>query len=139
MTVEGHYVGRLRGLAFELAQGATALEDKALRHAAQRAVTPEVARRLGALAADADDAFKLFEDGAIHWNGEAAGRLSGGRPFSPKCVISGEMGPEPARERARRRLEAFVAAEASRRLAPFKALEDALAGGELRGMAEPAP
>ena len=135
VTVEGHYVGRLRGLRFDIAEGATQLEDRALRHAASRAVAPEVARRLGALAADADEAFQLFRDGAIDWNGEPAGRLSGGRPFAPKCLLYGELGPEPARERARRRLEAFVAGEASRRLAPLKALEDAVAEGELRGLA----
>ena len=117
VTVEGHYVGRLRGLRFDLAQGSSALEDKTLRAAAQRAVVPEVARRLGALAADADEAFGLSPDGAISWNSEPAGRLSGGRPFAPKCTLYGEMGAEPARERARRRLEAFVAGEASRRLA----------------------
>ncbi len=135
VTVEGHYVGRLRGLRFDLAQGGSALEDKTLRAAAQRAVAPEVTRRLGALAADADEAFGLSPDGAISWNGEAAGRLSGGRPFAPKCRLYGEMGAEPARERARRRLEAFVAGESSRRLAPLKALEDAIAQGSLRGLA----
>ena len=135
VTVEGHYVGRLRGLRFDLAQGSSALEDKTLRAAAQRAVAPEVTRRLGALAADADEAFSLSPDGALSWSGEPAGRLSGGRPFAPKCTLYGEMGAEPARERARRRLEAFVAGEASRRLAPLKALEDAIAQGSLRGLA----
>ena len=135
VMVEGHYVGRLRGLRFDIAEGGSALEDKALRHAASRAVTPEVIRRLGALAADADDAFQLYPDGAIAWNGEAAGRLTGGRPFAPRCLLYGEMGPEPARERARRRLEAFVAGEASRRLASLKTLEDAIAKSDLRGLA----
>ncbi|WP_158916674.1 helicase-related protein [Caulobacter sp. S45] len=135
VTVEGHYVGRLRGLRFEIAEGGGQLEDKALRAAAQRAVAPEVTRRLGALAADADEAFAIGPDGAVSWNGEEAGRLSGGRPFAPQCVLYGEMGPPPARERAKRRLEAFVAAEAGRRLAPLKALEDALADGGVRGLA----
>ena len=135
VTVEGHYVGRLRGLRFDVAEGSTQLEDKALRAAAQRAVTPEVTRRLGALAADADDAFAISAEGAISWRGDAAGRLSGGRPFAPRCILYGEMGPEPARERARRRLEAFVVGEACRRLAPLKALEDAVALSGLRGLA----
>ena len=100
VTVEGHYVGRLRGLRFDIAEGGSALEDRALRHAAARAVGPELARRLGALAADADDAFALCADGEITWNGEAAGRLAGGRPFAPRCRLYGEMGAETARERA---------------------------------------
>ena len=36
VTVEGHYVGRLRGLAFDSAKSASALEGKALRAAAEQ-------------------------------------------------------------------------------------------------------
>ena len=135
VTVEGHYVGRLRGVRFDIAQGSSALEDKTLRAAAQRAVTPEIVRRLAALAAADDEAFVFLPDGQISWAGDPAGQLSGGRPFAPRCQLYGDMGPEPARERARRRLEAFAAGEASRRLAPLKTLEDAIARGELRGLA----
>lgn len=135
VTVEGHYVGRLRGLRFDMAEAGSQLEDKALRAAARRAVAPEVTRRLAALAADADDAFSISPEGAVSWAGEAAGRLVGGRPFAPQCLLYGEMGPAPARERARRRLEAFIAGEACRRLAPLKALEDAVADGAVRGLA----
>ena len=59
VTVEGHLVGRLAGFHFEAERGATALENRALRGAAERAVAPEVARRLGALAAESDEAFAL--------------------------------------------------------------------------------
>jgi ATP-dependent RNA helicase SUPV3L1/SUV3 len=135
VTVEGHYVGRLRGVRFDLAQGATALEDKALRAAAQRAVAPEVARRLGRLAADEDSAFSVQPDGMVLWRGEAAGQISGGTPFSARVRLFGELGPEPARERAARRLEAFVASEAGRRLAPLKRLQGAVSDGRLRGLA----
>ena len=114
VTVEGHFVGKLRGLRFEPAQAGSALEDKALRAAAQRAVGPEMARRLGRLAAEPDDAFALQSDGALLWRGEAAGRLIGGTPFAPRVLLYGELGPEAARERAARRLEAFIAAEAGR-------------------------
>jgi ATP-dependent RNA helicase SUPV3L1/SUV3 len=49
--------------------------------------------------------------------------------------LFGELGPEPARERARRRLEAFVAAEAGVRLGPLKRLRAAVADGVLKGLA----
>ena len=49
--------------------------------------------------------------------------------------LIGEFGHHAARERAARRLEAYVAAEASRRLAPLKALTEAIADGRLRGLA----
>ncbi len=67
VTVEGHYVGKLSGVGFELAQGAKLLEQKALRAAAAHAVGPEIARRLGRLAAEPDEAFALDPDGVVLW------------------------------------------------------------------------
>jgi len=130
VTVEGHYVGKLEGVRFEPAKGSTTLEEKALRGAAQRAVAPEIARRLGKLAAEPDEAFALSPDGVVLWRGEAAGALRGG-----KVRLYGELGHAAARERAVRRLEAFVAGESARRLAPLRRLENAMAGGELKGLA----
>ena len=135
VTVEGHYVGRLLGVGFDAARGATVLEDKALRAAAERAVGPEIARRLGRLAAEPDEAFALQPDGQLLWRGEAAGQLTGGGPFSPRVRLFGGLGAGPARERAARRLEAFVAAEASRRLKDLRGLKGAVADGRLRGLA----
>ncbi|HTK34696.1 MAG TPA: helicase-related protein [Caulobacteraceae bacterium] len=135
VAVQGHNVGRLVGLRFDPALGGTALEDKALRGAAQAAVGPELARRLGALAGAPDDAFALAPDGLITWKGDAAGMLAGGEPFSPRVRLFGELGPEPARERARRRLEAYIAAEAGQRLGALKRLHGAVADGSLRGLA----
>jgi ATP-dependent RNA helicase SUPV3L1/SUV3 len=135
VTVEGHYVGSLRGVAFETARGASALEDKALRAAAQRAVAPEITRRLGRLAAEPDEAFAVQPDGLVLWRGEAAGRVENDRPFAPSVRLLGELGPGAARERAARRLEAFLAAEAGRRLAPLKSLDAAIAEGRIKGLA----
>ena len=135
VTVEGHYVGRLQGALFEPAQASSTLEDKALRAAAQRVVAPEVARRLGQLAADADSAFALQPDGLVLWRGEGTGQISGGTPFAARVRLFGELGPEPARERAVRRLEAFVATEAGRSLGALRRLETALSDGRLKGLA----
>ncbi len=135
VTVEGHVVGRLDGLRFDAEKADSALADKALRQAAVRAVGPEVTRRLGKLAAEADDAFELNPDGVIHWRGEPAGQLSSERPFSPRVRLFGELGPAHARERAQRRLEAFVAAQAGARLAPLKAMDAAMSDGRLKGLA----
>jgi ATP-dependent RNA helicase SUPV3L1/SUV3 len=135
VTVEGHFVGRLTGAHFEPARGASALEDRALRAAAERAIGPEVARRLGRLAADDDESFALLPTGAALWRGDATGQLVGGGPFSPRVRLSGELGPQPARERAQRRLEAFIAAEAGRRLKPLRMLKTAVSEGRIRGLA----
>jgi ATP-dependent RNA helicase SUPV3L1/SUV3 len=134
VTVEGHFVGRLSGLAFEAERGATTLEAKALRAAAQRAVGPEIARRLGKIAAEPDDAFALAPDGLVLWRGEAAATLIGDRPYAPRVRLFGELGPPAARERAGRRLEAFLAAEAGRRLPSLRRLEEAVASGALKGL-----
>ncbi|MBI1405728.1 MAG: phosphonate-binding protein [Caulobacter sp.] len=131
VTVEGHYVGKLDGVVFDQPRAITSLEEKALRGAAQKAVAPEVARRLGALAAEPDEAFSLTPDGAVLWRGAAAGYLAA----AGKVRLLGELGPAPARERAQRRLEAWLAAERERRLAPLAALEGAMARGGLRGLA----
>jgi ATP-dependent RNA helicase SUPV3L1/SUV3 len=135
VTVEGHYVGKLTGVQFEAAQGSSVLEEKALRAAATHAVAPEIARRLGALAAEPDGAFALDPDGVVLWRGEAAGVLAGGQPFSPRVRLLGELGHDAARQRATQRLEAFVAAEASRRLAGLRRLEAAVAEGTVKGLA----
>ena len=134
VTVEGHFVGRLSGVSFDAVQGDSLLEEKALRAAAQHAVGPEIARRLGRLAADPDEAFALAPDGAVLWQGVAAGVITGGQPFAPRVRLLGELGPEAARQRAARRLEAFVATEAGRRLASLRKLEVAVAEGKIRGL-----
>ena len=131
VTVEGHFVGRLKGVVFDQPKAVTSLEEKALRGAAQKAVAPEVARRLGALAAEPDEAFSVTPTGALLWRGALTGQLQ----EAGRVRLLGEMGPPPARERAQRRLEAFVAAERIRRLGPLTRLEAAMAAGEIKGLA----
>lgn len=130
VAIDGYLIGHLRGLAFSPDNAATALDSKALRSAADRAVTPEITRRLGALAAEPDEAFILSPDGLLLWRGEAAGALRSGR----RVRLLGELGPAPARERAERRLEAFVAAQAQARLGALEALRAAATGGALLGL-----
>ncbi|MBV9076278.1 MAG: hypothetical protein JO048_02200, partial [Methylobacteriaceae bacterium] len=135
VTVEGHVVGRLAGVQFEPERGQSELENRALRGAVERVVAPEIARRLGELAGEGDEAFALRPGGVVEWRGFAAGRISGGGPFKPRVRLIGDIGAEPSRERAARRREAFVAGEASRRLAPLKRLTEAISDGRLKGLA----
>ncbi len=135
VTVEGHVVGRISGVHFEPERGASALEDRALRGAVERAVAPEVARRLGELASEGDESFALETGGFVAWRGLPTGEIVGGTPFKPRVRLVGDFGADSARERAARRLEAFVAGEASRRLASLKGLIDAIASSQLRGLA----
>jgi ATP-dependent RNA helicase SUPV3L1/SUV3 len=135
VIVEGHVVGKLSGVHFEPERGASALEDRALRGAVERAVAPEIARRLGELAGADDEVFAVGENGVVEWRGLPAGAIVGGHPFKPRVRLIGELGHDSARERAARRLEAFVAGEATRRLSSLKRLTEAIADGRLRGLA----
>ncbi len=134
VTVEGEVVGHLDGVCFTVDAGGSALADRALRQAATRAVGPEVARRLGRLAADEDAAFAVTPDGGVLWNGALTGRIINEDPFSPRVRLLGELGPAPARERAERRMEAWLAAEAGRALKPLKRLRHAIESGALTGL-----
>jgi ATP-dependent RNA helicase SUPV3L1/SUV3 len=134
VVVEGHAVGQLNGIHFQIEKGGGALEDRALRHAARQAVTPEIARRLGRLASDSDEAFAVLPDGAVLWRGAQAGQVAGGDWFAPKIRLLGELGPVAARERAQRRLEAWLAAEAGRALRPLRRLRTAVETGALKGL-----
>ena len=71
----------------------------------------------------------------VLWRGEAAAAFAGGTPFAPRVRLYGELGPAQARERAARRLEAFLAAEAGRRLGHLRRLEGAVASGKVKGLA----
>lgn len=134
VTVEGEVVGHLDGVCFTVDAGGSALADRALRQAATRAVGPEVARRLGQLAADDDAAFSVTPDGGVLWNGALTGRIVNEDPFSPRVRLLGELGPAPARERAERRMEAWLAGEAGRALKPLKRLRHAIESGALTGL-----
>jgi len=134
VTVEGEVVGHLDGVCFTVDAGGSALADRALRQAATRAVGPEVARRLGRLAADDDAAFSVTPDGGVLWTGALTGRIVNEDPFSPRVRLLGELGPVPARERAERRMEAWLAGEAGRALKPLKRLRHAIESGALTGL-----
>jgi len=134
VTVEGEVVGQLDGVRFAPDKGGSTLADRTLKAAAGRAVGPEIARRLGALTADDDTAFSVTPDGAVLWHGAAAGQIAGGTWFSPRVRLLGDLGPAAVRDRAQRRLEAWLAAEAGRALKPLARLKGAVESGALKGL-----
>lgn len=138
VTVDGEAVGHLEGVAFKAETGTSALANRTLKTTALRAVAPEIARRLGRLAADPDEAFTLTPDGDILWQGAIAARVlsspAGTDPFAPQVRLLGDLGPVAARERARRRIEAWVAAEAGRALRDLRRLKQAVESGSLKGL-----
>lgn len=138
VTVEGHFVGRLKGLTFRPDQSAGPLAQRAVAHAAARAVRPEINRRLGAIVRASDEEMTLTEDGRITWDGEPVARLApSADPYAPAVtLIGGELGAGEAQARAERRLERFAAREAQQTLTPLLALKRAIAAeGEISGLA----
>jgi ATP-dependent RNA helicase SUPV3L1/SUV3 len=139
VTVEGHFVGRLEGLAFHPDPDALGREGKAVRFAAERALAPEVNRRLLALAQR--ERFTLSADGTVCADSVPVGRLApGASALRPKVrLIGGAAAPARSQAAAVERMEAFVVAEAERLLTPFVALEEtsraAEASAALRGLA----
>ncbi len=140
VTVEGHHVGRLDGLAFVADPRALGLEGRAVRNAAQRALAPEVARRLRLIAAAADEDFVLERDGRIRLGFGAAARLIESPPLKPRVTLIGADGAAPVlRDAARARIETWLHEALARDLAPLVALEAAWRAGALpapaRGLA----
>ena len=123
-------------MRFEPERGASALENRALRAAAERAVAPEVARRLGELAAEGDEAFALRRTAWCCGAARPAGEIGGGGPFSPRVRLFGELGAD-AGARARRRGGWRLSSR--RRPAggssALRALKAAVAEGRLKGLA----
>jgi ATP-dependent RNA helicase SUPV3L1/SUV3 len=134
VTVDGEAVGHLEGVRFAPSAGGSALADRTLKTAALRAVGPEIARRLGRLAADADTAFSVTPEGDVLWQGALAARITGGDPFSPRIRLIGDLGPQAARDRAQRRIEAFLSSEAGRALRDLRRLKTAIETGTLTGL-----
>ncbi len=131
VRVDGHFVGRLTGLTFTLDRAGPGLEERALRNAAERALRPELHRRLGAIAEAGHDDFRMTSDGRIVFaDAEIAALRPGRPPFSPRVDLRGaDFTTGPARERAQARVEAFVLAEIEKHLAPLLALKRAVEPG----------
>ncbi|WP_428150404.1 helicase-related protein [Brevundimonas sp.] len=134
VTVDGEAVGHLEGVRFAVASGGSALADRTLKTAALRAVGPEIARRLGRLASDGDDAFSVTPDGDVLWSGALAAKIINTEPFSPRVRLIGDLGPQAARDRAQRRIEAWLASEAGRALRDLRRLKQAVESGALKGL-----
>ncbi|HEY0524754.1 MAG TPA: helicase-related protein [Stellaceae bacterium] len=131
VKVEGEYVGRLTGFRFVPDAVGGGDEARTLMAAANRVLRGEIAARARRLAADADEAFGIEDDGTISWAGGPVGRLlPGDAALAPRVdVLPGEFLEGDLREAVRRRLTSFVRDEIRRVLGPlFVASEDEMKG-----------
>ena len=137
VTVEGHYVGRLDGLAFKPDPRAGGREAQAVRNAAFRALRPEVTRRLNAIAEAPDAIFRLDADGRIHGEAPTVARLEpNGDVLAPRVrLVGGDVGDPLAAAAAVQRIERWLADRVARDLAPLVRLRAALDERTLTGLA----
>ena len=147
VTVEGEYLGRLSGFQFVLDPRAgetkSALETKALRGAASRALRPYVRGVMERLIESPDEAFSLQESGVLLWEGQPVGRINAGsNPLHPTADITvndtiGDLIGGDGRDAVKARLQSWVNAHIAATLAPLLTLEEAV--NETTSLSEDAP
>lgn len=127
VTVEGEFVGRLLGFQFIADAKAVGPHGKAVRAAALKALTPEMAARAAALAGGKTADFELKPSGEIRWRSAVVARLvKGPMPLRPDLeLVAGDMLTAPARARVAERLQRFVGDKIEGLLGPLLALQKA--------------
>ena len=137
VTVEGHLVGRLKGLTFEPVLDARTLEGKAVRGAALAAIRPMLSQRLAEITGAPSDAFKLTEGAEIEFKGAPIARLAKGASWiAPRAELIGAVEVEASeRAPALARVEEWLKGEIARVLPTHAKLASGEAGAALEGMA----
>ncbi len=136
VKVEGHYVGRLSGFRFQPDPAASGEEAKTLLAAANRVLRGEVRERVRSLAASADKAFTLGENGVLLWENGPVGRLTPGETvLAPRVEAFGAEHLEgDLRETVRRRLDRFARNALRQGLGALFAAGEAPLEGAARGL-----
>ncbi|UDF04424.1 phosphonate-binding protein [Asticcacaulis sp. AND118] len=122
--LEGQRVGQLKGLNFVQAAGESLIEDKTIRQAAHRAVTPLIRDRLNALAQAPSKTLRL-KGADVLWQGQAVGRIEPSDYFNPKIRLDCQSDQAALEERARKRLIDFVRQQALHHLKPLHRVYEA--------------
>ena len=78
ITVENHFVGRLKGFRFTLDSSADGIHEKATRAAATHVLSRELGMRARRVAAAQNDAFKLTRNGRVLWRDDEIAQARGG-------------------------------------------------------------
>ena len=109
VLVEGEEVGRLDGFTFT--PDISDSDEKAMILAAARKGLPEeIERRVRAVLASADEAFKLQADGSIEWReAKLAKLLKSDNPYLPRIVMAdAELVTSDQMARMQSRVESFI-------------------------------
>ncbi len=127
ITVENHYVGRLRGFRFSPETQSEGIHGKATRSAAAHVLSRELGLRARRVAAAAADAFKINRKGEVLWRGEEIARLDASDdPLKPLVVLlADEHLSGPDREKLQTRLNTWIGETAAEKLRPLMDLTKA--------------
>lgn len=136
VTVEGHIVGRLRGLTFEPVVDTRTLEGKAVRGAALAAIRPLLSQRLAEIAGAPAEAFTLTDAAEVEYKGAPVARFAKGAHWLlPRTELIGAIESETSeRQPALARIEEWVRGEIGRVLPTHARLSYAKAGEALEGL-----
>ena len=125
VLVEGEEVGRLDGFVFT--PDISDSDEKAMILAAARKGLPEeIERRVRAVLASADEAFKLQPSGQIEWRETPLAKLlKSDNPYQPRIVMAdSELVTTDQMARMQERLEQFIRDHVSHILGALVALEN---------------
>ncbi|MEQ1652892.1 MAG: helicase-related protein [Hyphomicrobium sp.] len=134
ITVENHFVGRLKGFRFTLDTAEDGIHGKATRQAATQVLTRELGMRSRRVAAAPNDAFKVTRDARILWREDEIARLEAADdPLAPAIVLEvDENLSEADREKVLLRLQTWLKDVVADKLKP---LADMAAATDLQGLA----
>ena len=134
ITVESHFVGRLKGFRFTLDSSSDGIHEKATRAAATHVLARELGMRVRRVAAAQNDAFKLTRSGRILWRDEEIAKLEAADdPLLPAvALLTDEHIAEADKEKVLQRLQTWIKDLIADKLKPLVELSSA---GDLQGLA----
>jgi ATP-dependent RNA helicase SUPV3L1/SUV3 len=134
ITVESHFVGRLKGFRFTLDAAGDGIHERATRQAAMQVVTRELGMRARRVAAAQNEAFKLTRTGVIVWRDDEIAKLERSEdPLQPGVsLLVDEHMSESDREKVLARLKTWIDDAIGEKLKP---LADMSKSSDLQGLA----
>ena len=138
VSIQGQYVGQLKGFCFEQDAPLEGSDPKTLRSACLAALAPQYLLRSEQLYNALDTDFELNDQGDVMWHAAAVGRLvAGADPLKPqiKVLVDDEAGPLVS-EKVARRLQHFINRKIATLFEPLMAMQtDETLSGLARGLA----
>ncbi|NOT71408.1 MAG: helicase [Hyphomicrobium sp.] len=134
ITVENHFVGRLKGFRFTHDTAEEGIHGKATRQAATQVLTRELGMRARRVAAAPNDAFKVTRDARVLWRDDEIATLEAADdPLAPSItLLVDENLSEADREKVLARLQTWLKDIVAEKLKP---LAEMSAAADLQGLA----